>query len=63
MDGDTCGGLSLIAGIDKAFLRRWLVWMERHGPDGFGPLPALAQVNRQAPTAELRRPNRRTKPT
>ncbi|MEM9492038.1 MAG: nitrilase-related carbon-nitrogen hydrolase, partial [Myxococcota bacterium] len=24
MDGDTCGGLSPIAGIDKAFLRRWL---------------------------------------
>lgn len=24
MDGDTCGGLSPIAGIDKAFIRRWL---------------------------------------
>ena len=24
MDGDTCGGLSPIAGIDKAFLRQWL---------------------------------------
>ena len=24
MDGDTCGGLSPIAGIDKAFLLRWL---------------------------------------
>jgi len=56
MDGDTCGGLSPIAGIDKAFLRRWLVWMERHGPDGCGPLPALALVNRQSPTAELRPP-------
>jgi NAD+ synthase (glutamine-hydrolysing) len=54
MDGDTCGGLSPIAGIDKAFLRRWLVWMEHHGPDGFGPLPALAKVNQQQPTAELR---------
>lgn len=56
MDGDTCGGLSPIAGIDKAFLRRWLVWMERHGPQGvgLGPLPALAKVNQQAPTAELR---------
>lgn len=57
MDGDTCGGLSPIAGIDKAFLRRWLVWMERHGPAGFGPLPALAAVNQQAPTAELRPPS------
>lgn len=56
MDGDTCGGLSPIAGIDKAFLRRWLVWMEQHGPHGCGPLPALAQVNQQAPTAELRPP-------
>ncbi|MGC3968779.1 MAG: hypothetical protein QM775_15855 [Pirellulales bacterium] len=25
MDGDTSGGLSPIAGIDKAYLRRWLV--------------------------------------
>ena len=24
MDGDTCGGLSPIGGIDKAFLRDWL---------------------------------------
>jgi NAD+ synthase (glutamine-hydrolysing) len=56
MDGDTCGGLSPIARIDKAFLRRWLVWMERHGPEGIGPLPALAKVNEQQPTAELRPP-------
>ena len=34
MDGDTSGGLSPIAGIDKAYLRRWLVWMEQTGPDG-----------------------------
>ncbi len=54
MDGDTSGGLSPIAGIDKAFLRRWLVWMEQHGPDGIGPAPALAPINVQQPTAELR---------
>jgi NAD+ synthase (glutamine-hydrolysing) len=54
MDGDTCGGLSPIAGIDKAFLRRWLRWMETTGPVDAFPLPALALVNRQAPTAELR---------
>lgn len=54
MDGDTSGGLSPIAGIDKAYLRRWLVWMEQFGPEGVGPLPALAAVNCQAPTAELR---------
>jgi NAD+ synthase (glutamine-hydrolysing) len=54
MDGDTSGGLSPIAGIDKAYLRRWLAWMETAGPEGFGPLPALRAVNVQAPTAELR---------
>jgi len=54
MDGDTCGGLSPIAGIDKAFLREWLRWMEQHGPIETGAIPALAVVNSQAPTAELR---------
>jgi NAD+ synthase (glutamine-hydrolysing) len=54
MDGDTCGGLSPIAGIDKAFLRQWLKWMEHHGPSGAWPLPALRAVNEQQPTAELR---------
>jgi len=54
MDGDTCGGLSPIAGIDKAFLRRWLRWMETEGIEGIGPIPALSAVNVQQPTAELR---------
>jgi NAD+ synthase (glutamine-hydrolysing) len=54
MDGDTSGGLSPIAGIDKAYLRRWLVWMEATGPDGLGTYPALKAINVQAPTAELR---------
>ena len=54
MDGDTCGGLSPIAGIDKAFLRRWLVWLEKEGPAEHGPMPALSAVNVQEPTAELR---------
>lgn len=54
MDGDTSGGLSPIAGIDKAFLRHWLVWMERQGPDGVGQVAALAEVNALQPTAELR---------
>jgi NAD+ synthase (glutamine-hydrolysing) len=56
MDGDTCGGLAPIAGIDKAFLLDWLQWMETTGPAGVGPLPALAVVNQQRPTAELRPP-------
>ena len=54
MDGDTAGGIAPIAGIDKAYLRRWLVWLEHAGPDGVGPIPALAAVNVQQPTAELR---------
>ncbi len=54
MDGDTCGGLSPIAGIDKDFLRRWLRWLEVEGPDGHGPIPELHSVNVQQPTAELR---------
>jgi NAD+ synthase (glutamine-hydrolysing) len=57
MDGDTAGGLSPIAGIDKAFLRRFLVWLEKTGPQDFGAIPELAAVNVQAPTAELRPPS------
>jgi NAD+ synthase (glutamine-hydrolysing) len=54
MDGDTCGGLSPIAGIDKAFLRDWLRWLETTGPVGMQPIPALHAINAQTPTAELR---------
>jgi NAD+ synthase (glutamine-hydrolysing) len=54
MDGDTCGGLAPLGGIDKAFLRRWLVWLEKQGPHGLYPIPALKFVNEQQPTAELR---------
>ena len=66
MDGDTCGGLAPIAGIDKAFLLDWLKWMETTGPAGIGPLPAL--VGRQQPEADRRaaaalgRPDRRSRP-
>ena len=59
MDGDTSGGLSPIAGIDKAFLRRWLRWLELEGPVGGRPVPELALVNAQIPTAELRPPEAR----
>lgn len=54
MDGDTSGGLAPIAGIDKAYLRRWLRWAETDGPRGVGTLPVLNLVNEQQPTAELR---------
>jgi NAD+ synthase (glutamine-hydrolysing) len=54
MDGDTSGGLAPIAGANKTFLRAWLKWVETEGLPGLGALPALAAVNAQAPTAELR---------
>lgn len=54
MDGDTSGGVSPIAGIDKAFLRTWLRWLEVKGPLGGTPMPELKSVNDQQPTAELR---------
>jgi len=57
MDGDTSGGLSPLSGIDKAFLREWLRWLETTGPQVAGKrlaFPALAAVNAQQPTAELR---------
>ena len=54
MDGDTSGGLAPIAGIDKAFLRTWLAWLEKIGPRETGPLSALEAVTSQQPTAELR---------
>ena len=60
MDGDTSGGLAPIAGIDKAWLRHWLRWLEATGPlVGFvsHPLPFLHAVNSQQPTAELRPPD------
>ncbi len=47
MDGDTCGCLAPIGGIDKAFLRDWLRWLEAE-------MPFLSVINNQAPTAELR---------
>ena len=54
MDGDTSGGLSPLAGIDKAWLRHWLCWLETDGPEGLHPIPAVGTINVQAPTAELR---------
>ncbi|MAC44451.1 MAG: NAD(+) synthase [Deltaproteobacteria bacterium] len=54
MDGDTAGGLSPLGGIDKAYLREWLRWLEKEGLPMIGPLPFLHCVNEQEPTAELR---------
>lgn len=59
MDGDTCGGVSPVAGINKAYLLEWLRWLEVEGPVGHGPIPTLSAVSSQAPTAELRPLERR----
>jgi len=47
MDGDTSGGLSPLAGIDKNYLLSWLRYMEEN-------IPELSYINQQRPTAELR---------
>ncbi len=49
MDGDTAGSISPIAGIDKAFIRQFLIWMQEE----LGYL-GLEYVNNLQPTAELR---------
>lgn len=56
MDGDTCGGLTPLGGIDKAFLLHWLKWLEQEGVEGQWRVGALSKVNSQSPTAELRPP-------
>ncbi|RAU83562.1 NAD(+) synthase [Pontibacter arcticus] len=49
MDGDTAGSISPIAGIDKAFIRQFLIWMQQElGYTG------LQYVNNLQPSAELR---------
>ena len=54
MDGDSSGGLSPISGIDKDFLRKWLLWVEKDSNLGLGKVKAMKLVNEQQPTAELR---------
>lgn len=54
MDGDSSGGLAPLGGIDKAYLREWLRWLEVIGPDSLRAFPSLKLVNAQEPTAELR---------
>lgn len=49
MDGDTAGSIAPIAGVDKHFIRQWLIWAEKEkGYSGLHP------VNQLQPTAELR---------
>lgn len=49
MDGDTSGSIAPIAGIDKDFVRKWLIWAEKE--EG---VKGLSYVNALEPTAELR---------
>lgn len=49
MDGDTCGSIAPIAGVEKYFIQQWLLWAETNlGYQG------LRFVNALIPTAELR---------
>lgn len=54
MDGDTSGGVSPIAGVDKAFLINWLKWFQAIGPIQVGAIGDLSNVFVKPPTAELR---------
>lgn len=57
MDGDTAGSISPIAGIDKDWLRTWLIWLEKIGCEVKGKhikIEGLKYVNALQPTAELR---------
>ena len=49
MDGDTSGSIAPIAGVDKHFIRQWLIWAETNLDR-----PGLAAVNSLSPSAELR---------
>ncbi len=65
MDGDTAGGLSPIAGIDKAFIRRWLRGWKRPGRRGSGRFRRLARSTSKTrpPSFARDEPSRPTKPT
>ncbi|MBY0425180.1 MAG: NAD+ synthetase, partial [Cytophagales bacterium] len=49
MDGDTSGSIAPIAGVDKSFIRKWLLWAENEL--GYSE---LSYVNGLSPSAELR---------
>lgn len=59
MDGDTCGGISPIGGINKSFLLNWLKWISNSSGHAFGDFYALEKVLGIQPTAELRPKERR----
>ncbi|PMD95031.1 NAD(+) synthase [Siphonobacter sp. BAB-5405] len=59
MDGDTAGSISPLAGIDKTFLRKWLLWLEEVGLGGTLKVKGLNAMNNLQPTAELRPADRK----
>ncbi|PQA60341.1 NAD(+) synthase [Siphonobacter curvatus] len=59
MDGDTAGSISPLAGIDKTFLRKWLLWLEEVGLGGTLQVKGLNAMNNLQPTAELRPADRK----
>ncbi len=57
MDGDTAGSINPISGVEKFWLRNWLVWLETIGCEVHGKhikIEGLHRVNHLQPTAELR---------
>lgn len=56
MDGDLAGGLSPIAGVDKAFLNQWIRWLSESGSELKLTIPELQLAYQRPPTAELRPP-------
>lgn len=55
MDGDTAGCVAPIGGLPKVYIKEFLNWAERKGPEPtIGPISSLKYVNSQQPTAELR---------
>jgi NAD+ synthase (glutamine-hydrolysing) len=54
MDGDTCGGLSPIGGVDKAFLQHWVELVASGKILEIGEIKSLRKVSSLPPTAELR---------
>lgn len=54
IDGDTAGGISPIAGVDKNFVLQWLKWLADIGPIGMSPLSILKDILALEPSAELR---------
>ena len=52
MDGDTSGSLAPLGGVDKVFIREWLLWAERELN-----YSSLQFVNKLEPSAELRPPD------